>query len=67
MKPIHVKSFTWQRDSHGLYDYESSSVVQQNFTVNEGKFIMRQAAEIILSNEIFDNIGEALIGQLQLT
>ena len=48
-----MRIVTWNRDSHGLFDYESKDRdrVQQEFKSNTGALIMRSAAgDVTLEN-----------------
>ena len=30
-----IKASTWNRDSHGLFDYDSKNVIKDNIRINE--------------------------------
>lgn len=35
-----IKTYTWNRDSHGLFDYESKGIIQNQFKIPEpGRFL----------------------------
>lgn len=44
---MEVKTFTWTRDIHDIYDYETKDVVQQTLQLNqEQAFLVRNGSEI---------------------
>lgn len=36
-----MKSIQWQKDSHGLFDYEMRQIIKSNFKVNSTKMCIR--------------------------
>jgi len=46
-----VNSYTWPRDSHGLYDYETNVAVRSNFSVNGAGLIYRMGNECFFGTE----------------
>jgi len=48
-----VKTTTWYRDSHGLYDYEQkSSQVKDSFSLNSPvKFVRSEASQVLAVSE----------------
>ena len=47
---VFLRAVTWQRDSHGLFDYESKSILKKSLkTIARGK-IIRTGNEIELIN-----------------
>lgn len=36
-----IKSVHWQKDSHGLFDYEMRQVVRSSFKINTSKVCIR--------------------------
>jgi hypothetical protein len=43
---IHISAKTWNRDSHGLFDYENTSVKCNYFTSDQTGFIVRRKNEV---------------------
>ena len=41
-----IKAATWQRDSHGLFDYESHHIIKKNFKMVENGVIIRNGNEV---------------------
>ncbi len=46
-----VKTSTWNRDSHGLYDYECKSVIKRTFKSGSTSKVFRVGNECMLFNE----------------
>lgn len=44
-----MKSITWARDSHGLFDYESKNVTRATHAVNSAGFIYRVASDVMFA------------------
>ena len=36
-----IKSIQWQKDSHGLFDYEMRQITKSNFKVDSSKMFLR--------------------------
>ena len=47
-----MKSVQWQKDSHGLFDYEMRQIIQSNFRVLSSKIVLRKGQLIR-----FEDIG----------
>eukprot|EP00357_Protocruzia_adherens_P031901 CAMPEP_0115045900 /NCGR_PEP_ID=MMETSP0216-20121206/48445_1 /TAXON_ID=223996 /ORGANISM="Protocruzia adherens, Strain Boccale" /LENGTH=584 /DNA_ID=CAMNT_0002428911 /DNA_START=43 /DNA_END=1797 /DNA_ORIENTATION=+ len=63
-----MKSNTWTRDSHGLYDYESRSVVKKSLKATTSSYMVRRGDNIDLQPErtIDPNEGDTkIIGHLE--
>ena len=43
---LNVRAFTWNRDSHGLFDYESQSVTKRTFKVRNDAKIYRAGGDV---------------------
>ena len=43
---LQIKSKTWDRDSHGLFDYENTSVKFNDITTAKTGFIIRRKHEV---------------------
>ena len=43
---LHVKARTWNRDSHGLFDYENNTVKSNNYVLTKSGFIIRKKHEV---------------------
>lgn len=43
---LHISAKTWNRDSHGLFDYENTSVKCNYFTCFQSGFIIRRKNEV---------------------
>lgn len=41
-----MKSMQWQKDSHGLFDYEMKQITQANYKVQASKIAVRKGAVI---------------------
>ena len=49
---ISVKTSTWTRDSHGLYDYESTDIKKSEFQLRDiGILTRNMAGDVSLSDE----------------
>eukprot|EP00831_Metopus_contortus_P045995 TRINITY_DN36899_c0_g1_i2.p1 TRINITY_DN36899_c0_g1~~TRINITY_DN36899_c0_g1_i2.p1 ORF type:complete len:224 (+),score=39.20 TRINITY_DN36899_c0_g1_i2:169-840(+) len=51
---LHLKALTWNRDSHGLFDYESQSVTKKEFNTSLHKYLIRRCPSgdvILCTNE----------------
>jgi hypothetical protein len=46
-----IKTFTWSRDSHGLFDYESKTLVKKNMKTTHSGKLVRKGHEILLNKE----------------
>jgi hypothetical protein len=46
---IILKTKTWSRDSHGLFDYEASNTKQATLIIKDNTFILRKKNEVIQS------------------
>lgn len=46
MDELHIKSSTWTRESHGLYDFEGKDVQCKSFKVKGSQFIFRKDSEV---------------------
>ena len=44
---VMMKSVTWARDSHGLFDYESKNVTKINHNSNNPGLIYRVASDVM--------------------
>jgi len=51
---LHLRAKTWNRDSHGLFDYENNSVKNNNYQVGQPGFIIRKKNEV---KYFFNNEG----------
>lgn len=47
---LNVRAFTWNRDSHGLFDYESQSVTKKTFRVKTDARLFRVGNEVKLTD-----------------
>lgn len=47
---LNVRAFTWNRDSHGLFDYESQSVTKKTFRVKTDGRLFRVGNEVKLTD-----------------
>ena len=52
---------TWQRDSHGLYDYESTQLKNEDLTLTDNAIIVRIKHEIKLTTELTGNNNEEFL------
>jgi len=43
---LHVRAKTWNRDSHGLFDYENNSVKSNSYQVDKSGLIIRKKNEV---------------------
>jgi len=43
---LNIRAKTWNRDSHGLFDYENNSVKSNNYIVDKSGFIIRKKNEV---------------------
>jgi hypothetical protein len=48
---ILIKTFTWARDSHGLFDYESKNLTKKNMKTNNPGKILRQGNDLRLAKD----------------
>ena len=50
---LHLKAKTWNRDSHGLFDYENTSVKLNNITTAQTGCIIRRKHDVkfLISSE----------------
>ena len=48
---LEIKTVTWQKDSHQLFDYESSQVTIQKNTVKKNCLIYRKSRIIIIKDQ----------------
>jgi hypothetical protein len=57
---LHISAKTWNRDSHGLFDYENSSVKCNNFSSDQPGFIIRRKNEVkfLKENTSLNNTDE---------
>ncbi len=39
-------TYTWTRDSHGLFDYENKSIVKRRLAISNNGFLFREDQEI---------------------
>ena len=44
MCSVMMKAVTWTRDSHGLFDYESTDVLKKVITTHQVRFLIRKNA-----------------------
>ena len=44
-----LRGVTWQRDSHGLFDYESRQITQKSFKTQSNCKLVRQGHSLELS------------------
>lgn len=61
---VKVQTFTWSKDSHGLFDYESSNLTTGKFTLSNGGKFFRNLNEIQLvetSPMAEETVGDGLI------
>lgn len=50
-KQVFFQVFTWEKDSHGLFDYESVDLIQDKFTVEDSICLIRDFQGVRLGNE----------------
>ena len=43
---LSIKAKTWNRDSHGLFDYENNTVKNNSITINQSGSIIRKKNEV---------------------
>jgi hypothetical protein len=55
---LSVATKTWSRDSHGLYDYESTQTKSAHNFISDGTTILRRKLEIKLVNSMTDDNKE---------
>lgn len=56
---LHLKAKTWNRDSHGLFDYENNAVKTNTISLLQTGFIIRRKNEVkFLSCLQNDNFNE---------
>lgn len=55
---INIITKTWSRDSHGLYDYESTQTKSAQIQAAENSFIYRKKQEIKIQNQFEENKDE---------
>jgi len=48
---VFIKTLTWSRDSHGLFDYESKSLTKKNLKANHTGRVMRQGNDVRVAKE----------------
>jgi len=48
---ILIKTYTWARDSHGLFDYESKNLTKKNLKTNNPGKILRQGNDLRLAKD----------------
>ena len=48
---IQVKCKTWNRESHGLFDYNSNQVIEQNLNTNTSGSLIRKGNDLYLTPE----------------
>ena len=56
---LHIKAKTWNRDSHGLFDYENNTVKANNYSVLQPGFIVRKKNEVKFQTSSEDNTTNA--------
>jgi hypothetical protein len=61
---ILVKTFTWSRDSHGLFDYESKTLAKKNMKSITDGLLFRRGNEIIMNKE---GVSQTIINSLNLS
>lgn len=54
-----IKTFTWSRDSHGLFDYEANAILKRRFKTKLPGELRRIGHDCEFNNksENFDNQG----------
>jgi len=57
---VKLKTMTWTRESHGLFDYESSSIKEKEFHMAKNFNVCRKEMEIEVDE---GNVGETLSGK----
>jgi hypothetical protein len=55
---VQVEAFIWDRDSHGLYDYESKSIVRQSMKCVGCVMVSRKEQELKQVIPNVDNLEE---------
>jgi hypothetical protein len=43
---VMLKTTTWARDSHGLYDYDTKNIAKTSFQTNVGGVLFRKDNEV---------------------
>mmetsp|Transcript_34470 Transcript_34470/g.60498 ORF Transcript_34470/g.60498 Transcript_34470/m.60498 type:complete len:420 (-) Transcript_34470:871-2130(-) len=49
---LKLETTTWERDSHGLFDYESSTYLRKNFSVENSDLLIRHSDECMLASQL---------------
>ena len=57
---LKVKAFTWSKDSHGLFDYESSHITANRELCQENTQIFRNQKEVVFWSEDNEEISKGL-------
>ncbi len=66
---VEVKAVTWNKDSHGLFDYESKSLSHKRFLVDSSTRVYRNSTstyESYVGNEVETHTLEELRKKLSL-
>jgi len=58
---LKVVSIQWQKDSHGLFDYDMKQIVRTDHLVNKPQVLIRNGSTIVL--DALDTDIEAKYGQ----
>ena len=58
---LEIKTSTWLRDTHGLYDYDTSYTVEENLKITESGSIIRRGNEICYFSEVLSLSEENLL------
>jgi len=63
-----IKSFTWSRDSHGLFDYESKTLTKKNIKSSNSGRIVRRSNDVSFTRESDQplNVGDKELIQLNI-
>mmetsp|Transcript_10129 Transcript_10129/g.8652 ORF Transcript_10129/g.8652 Transcript_10129/m.8652 type:complete len:82 (+) Transcript_10129:113-358(+) len=48
---IIVKSFTWQRDSHGLFDYECKTLTKKSLKATQSSILTRNGNDVHVNKD----------------
>lgn len=51
LKKLVIKTSTWNRDSHGLFDYESNNVVKKNIKTSNNCMLIREGNDVQIAPE----------------
>jgi hypothetical protein len=58
---LSIKSITWRRDSHGLFDYECSEVKNNLLIVHDKTNLIRLNDNVIKDDNSFDESDEKFV------